>query len=71
MGQLQETGEYYDSPQWQGRVFESAIGAARLQSGVTVHYWRDGNKEVDNVLQGDGRLMAIEVRYGNQRPTIG
>lgn len=63
--------QYDDSPQWQGRVFEAAIGAALLQSGATMHYWRDGNKEVDYVLQCDGRLIAVEVRHGNQRPTLG
>jgi predicted AAA+ superfamily ATPase len=63
--------QYDDSPQWQGRVFEAAIGAALLQSGVPVHYWRDGNVEVDYVLEWDDRLIAIEVRHGSQRSAFG
>ena len=49
----------------QGRLVESAVGAhlVNLARGeyAQVFYWRDGNCEVDYVVEIDGRLLAIEV----------
>lgn len=51
-----------------GRVTESAIGAHILNSssgqGITVSYWREGNQEVDFVLQRGEQIVALEVKSG-------
>lgn len=53
-----------DRSHW-GRVFESAVGAHLINtadSDTSVHYWRDGDDEVDFVIERRGRLTAIEVK---------
>jgi len=54
--------------QW-GRVVESAVGAHLLNnsfgSGYKVYYWRNGNDEVDFILEKRGKVIAIEVKSGN------
>ena len=50
-----------------GRLVESAVGAHLLNSSTgntRVHYWRQGNSEVDFVLRSGPRLVAIEVKSG-------
>lgn len=51
-----------------GRLVESAVGAhlanAALCGECTLHYWRDGNREVDFVVQVGRRVVAIEVKSG-------
>ena len=52
-----------------GRIVESAIGAHFANTatpGVKVQYWRKGNDEVDFVLQGGPRTVAIEVKSGGK-----
>lgn len=64
-----------DGPTW-GRLVETAVGA-HLVNGLTdpghqVRWWRDGNDEVDYVLAGAGRVVAIEVKAGaGRRRTAG
>jgi len=57
-----------------GRVVESAIGAHLLNSsvgqGVAVSYWREGNLEVDFVLQQGEQLVAIEVKSNRKRDAM-
>jgi len=54
-----------------GRLVESAVGAhlANAQSAGTckVFYWREGNHEVDFVVQAGRSLTAIEVKSGRAR----
>ena len=53
-----------DRSHW-GRVVESAVGAHLINtsdSDTSVHYWRDGDDEVDFVVERRGRLAAIEVK---------
>lgn len=54
-----------DASTW-GRFVESAVGAHLINgaksAGLGVYYWREGDKEVDFVLERDGRLVAIEVK---------
>ncbi|MFT3886505.1 MAG: ATP-binding protein [Flavobacteriales bacterium] len=54
-----------DGTRW-GRIVESAVGAHLLRGardeGYEVFYWRDGDREVDFVVQRGGRLTAIEVK---------
>ena len=58
-----------DRSYW-GRLVESAVGAHLFNSAthsLRVHYWRDGNREVDFILQLGHRLAAIEVKSGARR----
>ena len=51
-----------------GRLVESAVGAhlaaAALCGDCKLHYWRDGNFEVNFIVQAGRRLTAIEVKSG-------
>jgi len=51
-----------------GRWVESAVGAHLLthapSRSFTVHYWRDGNDEVDFVIEREGKVIGIEVNSG-------
>ncbi len=51
-----------------GRLVESAVGAhlasAAMAGACLLHYWRDGNNEVDFIVQAGRRLTAIEVKSG-------
>jgi uncharacterized protein len=53
--------------QW-GRIVESAVGAHLVnyarQEGFRLYYWREGNDEVDFVLEHRGKTIAIEVKSG-------
>lgn len=54
--------------EFRGHLVESAIGAhlanAAMRGECTLHYWREGNREVDFVVQAGRRLTAIEVKSG-------
>lgn len=54
-----------DHEYW-GRIVESAVGAYLLNSvrgtSAEVFYWREGNLEVDFVLQRGSQITAIEVK---------
>lgn len=59
-----------DRSHW-GRVVESAVGAHLINtasSATSVRYWRDGNDEIDFVLQRGPRLVGIEVKAGRRSP---
>lgn len=51
-----------------GRLVESAVGAhllsLRHSAGFDLLYWREGNHEVDFVLDGPQGVTAIEVKSG-------
>ena len=51
-----------------GRLVESAVGAhlanAAMRGECTLHYWREGNREVDFIVSTAHRLTAIEVKSG-------
>lgn len=57
-----------------GRIAESAVGAHLLRGardeGYEVFYWRDGDREVDFVVQRGRRLTAIEVKSGRPRTNL-
>lgn len=63
-----------DSSAW-GRVVESAVGAhllnAALENNMKLWYWRDGNNEVDFVLEQRGRTIGIEVKSGKRTQNLG
>ena len=59
-----------DSEYW-GRLVESAVGAT-LANGLQgtqaeLFYWREGNHEVDYVLQRGKVLVTIEVKSGRRK----
>jgi len=57
-----------------GRVVESAVGAHLLNSsagtGIEVHYWSDGNREVDFVLTAGKTIVGIEVKSGKRATSL-
>ena len=60
--------EVRSQPKIWGRWVESAIGAhlnnACFLEGMKLYYWREGNDEVDFVLEKDKRLISLEVKSG-------
>lgn len=53
-----------DRSYW-GRLTESAVGAHLLNTAdadTRIHYWREGDIEVDFIVERRGRLTAIEVK---------
>jgi len=55
-------------PEWRGRLFEAAVGAAlATAAGASLYYWREGKLEVDYVLCLDRAVYAIEVKSGRRR----
>lgn len=68
-------GEISLQPEKWGRMVESAVGAhfvnAAPVTGCNVYYWRHRNEEVDFVLENRGRVVAIEVKTGNENETSG
>lgn len=63
-----------DFAKW-GRVVESAVGAhlfnQSFSEGYKVYYWRNGNNEVDFVLEKRGKVIGIEVKSGGIRSKAG
>ena len=53
-----------------GRLIESAVGAHLLNgirgTQIELFYWREGDREVDFVLQLGDKIIAIEVRSGQE-----
>ncbi|MDO9256069.1 MAG: ATP-binding protein [Bacteroidales bacterium] len=58
-----------------GRIVESAVGAHLINNaysqGYSLFYWREGNYEVDFVLEHKGRIVALEVKSGHSLRTAG
>ncbi len=74
--QMPETlAEMLKSPEKWGRIVESAVGAHLInharQEGLRLFYWREGNDEIDFVLQYRGKTLAIEVKSGTLRKAPG
>lgn len=63
------------SPEYWGRLVESAIGTHLLnyarQCGARLYRWHEGDAEVDFVLELRGRTGAIEVKSGRMRNSSG
>ncbi len=62
-------------PKEWGRYFESAIGAHIVSQAFVdrydVYYWREGNDEVDYILQKKNKVIAVEVKSNHERHTTG
>lgn len=57
-----------DSALW-GRMVESAIGAYLLTykpNGLKLYYWKNGNAEIDFVLEYKKQIIALEVKTSTQ-----
>ena len=58
-----------------GRFAEFAVGAHLINSGIqykfNVYYWNNGSYEVDYVIEKDGRVVAIEVKSGQDSANNG
>lgn len=58
--------EIKDDPKECGRFVESCIGAHLLNysfaSGYKIFYWRDGNDEIDFVIEKNGIAIGLEVK---------
>lgn len=65
----------YTFPKEWGRWVESAVGAYLLnnaeESDYRVYYWREGNKEVDFVIERNRQCVAIEVKSGRRTTNAG
>ena len=62
-------------PDLRGRLVESAVGAYLIsrgaEEGFEVFWWRDGNKEVDFVIESGADTIGIEVKSGRVKSTGG
>ncbi|MDR0540910.1 MAG: DUF4143 domain-containing protein [Dysgonamonadaceae bacterium] len=58
-----------------GRLAESAIGTQlinhRIKENYRLFYWREGNSEVDFVLERGEKTVAVEVKSGRSQKNAG
>jgi len=54
-------------PVEEGRIFESIVGSYLLKICDKVFYWRDGDYELDFVIQIKNQIYAIEVKSGKNK----
>ncbi|MDR3188616.1 MAG: AAA family ATPase [Prevotellaceae bacterium] len=56
------------NPKLWGRLAESSVGAHLLNHSISerynLHYWREGNNEVDFILEKGGKVIGLEVKSG-------
>lgn len=62
-------------PEFWGRLVESAVGAHLLNYSIaeryTLCYWREGNSEVDFVLEKGEKVIGLEVKSGKKGSNSG
>lgn len=62
-------------PEEWGRLVESSIGTHLINHSVSsrfnLYYWREANKEVDFVIEKDGKVIALEVKNGRRGENSG
>jgi len=67
--------EIISQPELYGQWVESAIGTHLLNQSITeninLYYWREGNHEVDFVLQKGNKTIGIEVKSGRNKLSKG
>lgn len=63
---------FRSDPELRGRLVETAVGAhlvnGLIQTNARVGYWREGDREVDFVIDDGKQRLAIEVKSGRPRP---
>lgn len=56
------------NPKLWGRLVESSVGAHLLNHSISerynLYYWREGNKEVDFILQKGDKVIGLEIKSG-------
>jgi len=56
------------TPDLWGRIAESAVGTHLLNRSITenykLYYWREGDAEVDFVIEYDDKILGLEVKSG-------
>jgi predicted AAA+ superfamily ATPase len=67
--------EIKQDPKIWGRIVESAVGAHLLNASIdgqfSLYYWREGDQEVDFVLEKGSRRLVIEVKSGAEKNLSG
>jgi predicted AAA+ superfamily ATPase len=57
-----------------GRLVECSIGAYLINSSLgtktNISYWREGNKEVDFIIQKGEKVIALEVKSNRKRTSL-
>jgi predicted AAA+ superfamily ATPase len=70
----QFAGVMADTGEW-GRLVESSIGAHLINNSISqrynVYYWREGNEEVDFILEKSDKLVALEVKSEQKASNTG
>lgn len=63
------------NPKLWGRLVESSVGAHLLNHAVSerynLHYWREGNNEVDFILEKGDKIIGLEVKSGANADNAG
>ena len=63
------------SPALWGRLVESSVGAHLINHSVSerynLYYWREGNYELDFILQKGNKLIGLEVKSGTKADNAG
>ena len=58
-----------------GRLVESSVGAHLLNHSISerynLHYWREGNNEVDFILEKGDKVIGLEVKSGASADNAG
>lgn len=61
-------------PEYWGHLTESTIGAYLLNSirgtSIKLYYWREGNEEVDFILEYGKKIIAIEVKSNKKKERL-
>ena len=56
------------NPKEWGRLVESSIGAHLINHSISerygLYYWREGNNEVDFIIEKGSKVIALEVKSG-------
>lgn len=67
----QNHGNYSETiinPKLWGRLVESSVGAHLFNYSVSeryqLYYWREGNNEVDFILEKEGKVIGLEIKSG-------
>ncbi|MEQ1664937.1 MAG: DUF4143 domain-containing protein [Bdellovibrionales bacterium] len=45
-----------------GRIFEAVVGNRLCETFDIVYYWREGNYELDFVVEHEGQMIGVEVK---------
>lgn len=63
-----------DHKTW-GRLVESSIGTHLLNHSLTdkynLHYWREGNNEVDFIMEKGNSVVGLEIKSGTRTMNAG